>query len=203
MSIRAIIFDFGGVLVRTGSQELRREWERRLGLLPGQAEQLVFGGETSWAVQLGRTTDAEHWQWLGGRLGLADDALSRFRTDFFAADTADAELLAYIDRLRAAGFHLSILSNAGDKAREIFSGHYDIARHFDAITISAEEGMMKPEPRIFEIALARAGVQPQEAVFVDDVAANVEAAAALGIAGVLFDNPQRAYRELVRLTGVE
>ena len=71
MPLKAVIFDFGGVLVRTQSQELRRRWEQRLGLQPGRAEHIVFGGETDWAVQLGRTSDADHWRWLGRRFGLS------------------------------------------------------------------------------------------------------------------------------------
>lgn len=202
MSIKAVIFDFGGVLVRTGSQVLRRQWEQRLGLRPGEAERLVFGGETEDAVQLGRITDAAHWAWLGDRLGLAADALAQFRSDFFADDAADPALLAYIDRLRAAGLHLGILSNAGANAREIFTERYDIPRHFDAVTISGEEGFMKPDPRLYEIALARAGVQPAEAIFVDDMPRNIEAAQALGLHGVLFDDPARVIRTLAALTGV-
>ncbi len=79
---------------------------------------------------------------------------------------------------------------------------YGVLDHFDSVTISAEEGVMKPDPRIFEIALARAGVLPEEAVFVDDFAANVEGARRVGLRAIHFRSTAQALAELARLTGV-
>lgn len=202
MSLKAIIFDFGGVLVRTRSQERRIEWEQRLGLGRGEAEQLVFGGESGTAAQQGRITDEAHWGWLGKLLGLNQEHLDEFRGAFFADDVLDVDLMGYIDRLRAAGYHLGLLSNASDVARKVFSETYGVLPHFDSVTISSEEGIMKPEPEIFRIALGRAGVEPEEAVFVDDVQANVEAARSVGMRGVDFRTPEQVIAELAALTGV-
>ncbi len=200
--LRAIIFDFGGVLVRTRSQHRRAAWEQRLGLAPGGAEALVFGGERGHAVQHGRTTDEAHWQWLGEHLGLGAEDLDALRADFFAEDVLDTELLAYVDRLRAAGLHVGLLSNVGDNGRAVFREKYGVLDHFDSVTTSAEEGVMKPDPRIFRIALERAGVQPGEAVFVDDFVANVEGARRVGMLAVHFRTPEQAVAELAELTGV-
>lgn len=202
MSLKAVIFDFGGVLVRTQGRDLRRQWEQRLGLKPDQLEHIVFGGETGWAVQLGTMSDAAHWERLGQRFNLEPAALAQLQRDFFATDALDTQLLAYIARLRGAGLHLGLLSNASDIAREIFTVHYPLISYFDSVTISAEEHVMKPDPRIFQLALARAGAAPTEAVFVDDAIANVEAARALGMTAVHFRDPDAAQRELVALTGV-
>lgn len=202
MSVKAIIFDFGGVLVRTRSQHLRRAWEERMGLPPGGASEAVFGGDRGRAAQLGQISDAEHWRWIGETLGLGSEALAQFRHDFFAEDILDAALLAYVDRLAAAGLHVGLLSNAADNARSVFAKKYGILDHFQSVTISAEEGVMKPDPRIFHIALARAGARPEEAVFVDDFAENVAGAQAVGLIGVHFTDPAVARLELLRLTGV-
>ena len=75
--------------------------------------------------------------------------------------------------------------------------------HFDSVTISSEEGVMKPDPAIFRTALGRAGVTAEEAVFVDDFLVNVEAARSLGIAGVHFVTSEQALAELASLTGVQ
>ncbi len=202
MSLKAVIFDFGGVLVRTHDQRLRASWEQRLGLVPGGASTIVFDGERGRAVQHGWITDADHWRWIGQQLAVDDATLVQFRADFFRNDLLDLDLIAYIDRLRAAGYHLGLLSNAGDNARHIFTEVYPVLPHFDSVTISAEEGVMKPDPRIFHVALARAGVQPHEAVFVDDVAENVEGARAVGMSGVHFRDPAATLSELAALTGV-
>ena len=202
MTLKAVIFDFGDVLVRTADDSLRTAWERRLHLSPGQAEHIVFGGETEWAVQLGRVTDAQHWRWLQERLGLDDEALIRFRDDFFAGDRLDDDLMAYIARLRSR-YHVGLLSNATDIARRLLADKYGIIRCFGSITISAEEGVMKPDPRIYRTALARAGAEPAEALFVDDALRNIEGARALGMAALHYVDPLAARRLLVALTGIE
>lgn len=200
--LKAVIFDFGGVLVRTRSQRLRVQWEQRLGLARGEAEALVFGGESGTAAQCGRITDEAHWQWLNQRLGLSPEDLTRFREDFFAEDHLDGVLVAYVDKLRAAGFHLGLLSNASDIARRVFSETYGVLPRFDSVTISCEEGVMKPDPRIYRVALERAGALPAEAVFVDDVAANIEGARLVGMLGVHFRSAEQTLAELAALTGV-
>ena len=100
MPLKAVIFDFGGVLARTRSQHLRQAWEQQFGLRPGEASELVFGGESGRAAQHGWISDAEHWAFIQRRLGLDDATLAQFRRDFFAEDGIDTDLLAYIDRLR-------------------------------------------------------------------------------------------------------
>jgi epoxide hydrolase-like predicted phosphatase len=203
MMIRAVIFDWGGVLVRTADGSLREAWERRLGLALGQSAAIVFGAETNYDVQTGRVSDEEHWAWIRQRLALNQQELADFRRDFFARDAVDVELLAYIDRLRAR-YTVGLLSNASSNARRLLSETYgSMLDHFDSVTISSEEGVMKPDARIYEIALARAGVpRAEEAIFVDDVLENVLAARRLGMAGVHFVDPTAARAELAGLTGV-
>jgi epoxide hydrolase-like predicted phosphatase len=201
MPLKAVIFDFGGVLVRTRSQQLRLAWEQRLGLRPGEAAALVFGGESGRAAQHGWISDTDHWAYIQRRLGLDDATLAQFRRDFFAEDGIDTDLLAYIDRLRSQ-YRVGLLSNATADARRFFTAS-GVAAHFDAITISGEEGVMKPDARIYRIALARLTVEPNEAIFVDDFSENVAAARTLGMMGVHFADPQQARRELMILTGVE
>ena len=171
------------------------------GSAPGEASELVFGGESGRAAQHGWISDAEHWAFIQRRLELDDATLAQFRRDFFAEDGIDTDLLAYIDRLRS-GYRLGLLSNA-TAARGRFFNESGIADHFDAITISGEEGVMKPDERIYRIALGRLNVKPNEAIFVDDFSENVAAARVLGMTGVHFTDPQQARRELMILTGVE
>ncbi len=201
MGLKAVIFDFGGVLVRTFDRSLRTYWEEQLNLQTGQAEYIIFGGETGWDVQLGTISDADHWRRLGGRLGLGDEALARLHEDFFAGDELDLALVAYLGRLRPR-YHLGLLSNVGDNGRQMFAEKWGILGCFDSVTLSAEEGLMKPDARIFRLALARAGVAPAEALLVDDVLANVEGARQVGMQGLHFTDSLAARQQLARLTGV-
>ena len=67
------------------------------------------------------------------------------------------------------------------------------------MVISAEVGIMKPDPRIFQYALEQLDVAPAEAVFVDDVIENVEAARAFGMHAIHFTTPRQAISELKQL----
>ena len=96
--------------------------------------------------------------------------------------------LAALERLRTAGYRLCLLSNTNpfmmSWARSIeFDGVHPtgIAHYFDALYLSYELGVMKPEPRIFELMMEREQVAPHEVLFIDDSPHNVEAAAKLGI----------------------
>jgi putative hydrolase of the HAD superfamily len=201
LGLKAVIFDLGDVLLRTVDDSRRTAWERRLGLAPGEVEHIVFGGENGWAVQLGQVTDAEHWRSLQDRLGLDDAGLARFREDFFAGDQLDHDLLAYIGRLRLR-YHIGLLSNASNGVRRLLTEKHGIIGCFDSVTISAEEGVMKPDPRIYRIALARAGAAPAEAIFVDDSLRNVEGARAIGMTALHYTDPPACRQRLVALTGV-
>jgi putative hydrolase of the HAD superfamily len=70
---------------------------------------------------------------------------------------------------------------------------------FEHMVISAEVGVMKPEARIYQIALEQAGVSPNEAVFVDDFYKNIEGCQAVGMHGIHFKNPEQAMNELQQL----
>jgi putative hydrolase of the HAD superfamily len=93
--------------------------------------------------------------------------------------------------LRARGVRLGIISNWDRRLRTIVR-EMELDSLFDAVTISSEEGVRKPNPRIFERALARLGVAPHEAMHVGDlVCDDVEGARAAGVRPVLLDRDDR------------
>ncbi len=196
-----MIFDVGGVLIRTHERVLREEWERRLGLQPGQSHDFVFESVTGRDVQLGRMPVEQHWESVRRQLGLSESDLRQFRVDFFAGDRLDQELAAWAKRARAH-YHIGVLSNASADMRRVLREMYGISDLFDSITISGEEGVMKPDPEIYRIAVARAGVRPEEALFIDDVPANVDGAQAAGLRAWLFDDPAGILHRLQAETGV-
>jgi epoxide hydrolase-like predicted phosphatase len=104
----------------------------------------------------------------------------------FSGTLAAHEMYDLMRALRRAGIRTCLLSNSW--------GTNDYPRHvfpelFDAWVISAEVGMRKPEERIFLLAAQRLGLPPEQCVFIDDIQANVDAAEALGMAGVLHRDP--------------
>lgn len=117
----------------------------------------------------------------------------------FAATTHCDPMHAAVYAVRDAGLRTGLLSNSwgvGDYPRHLFP------RMFDAVVISGEVGMRKPEERIFLHAAELIGLAPSECVFIDDLEANVAAAEAVGMTGVLHDDPFATVARLSDLLGL-
>ena len=196
--IQTVIFDYGGVLMRTADPTPRRELERRLGLELGGASEAVFGSPLWDQAQLGRVSGAEFWADVGRRLELDDGALAEFREVFWSGDRLDEELVAFIRHLRDEGYRVALLSNAPVGLHRRLE-RLGIADAFDTIVVSGCEGLMKPDPAIFDLALERMGVRAEEAAFVDDFRENVAAAQQVGLHAVRFRGLTPLRRQLREL----
>lgn len=183
--IKAVIFDVGGVLIRTEDYAPRRNLEGRLGLASGKSERLVFSGEMGTKAQAGAISDEDLWTWIGRYLQLDRQGLRRFRREFWAGDILDEDLVDYIRGLRPR-YQTAVISNATDRLRKTLEETYEIADAFDVIVCSAEENVMKPSAEIYQRALQRLGRQPSETVFVDDFQNNVEAARSVGMHAIHY-----------------
>jgi len=197
MTIRAVFFDIGGVLVRVENHDRRHEWEARLGLPRGQVTRAVFGSEEAARAMLGEIPESEMWQSVGHKLGLSDAQVDEFHRDFFAGELFDAELAQFIGSLRPR-LRTGIISNAWSDARPVLNRKFNLDGYVDVAIYSAEVKLAKPDARIFYLALERLDVRAQEAVFVDDMLENVEAARALGMCGVQFQNTAQTIADVKR-----
>ena len=196
--IRAVIFDFGGVLMRTVTRAPRRELEQRFGLETGGAGEAVFGSPLWDDVQLGRVSYEEFWVDVGRRMGLDDGESIELGEAFWSGDRLDEELVAFIRHLRNAGYRTALLSNAPANLRSLLD-ELGIADAFDVTVISGREGLMKPGPAIYERTLARLDVRADEAVFVDDLRVNVAAARQVGLHAIRFRGPAPLRKRLREL----
>ena len=190
MTIRAVIFDFGDVLMRNPDRSGRRLWERRLGLDPGEMDRLVFQSEVMRLAMVGRAGIDDVWRVVGERLSIDVADTQQLSADFWNGAQLDERLVGFVRDLRPR-FRTAILSDAWLGCRQLFSETLKLGDVFDEIIISAEEGVAKPNRAIFEIALKRLAVEPAEAVFVDDLAANVTAARTLGMFAIQFTDTER------------
>lgn len=195
MSIRAVIFDIGGVLLRTEDRKHHQKWEARLGLPERGLVKAVLMNEISERASLGQASLAEVWQHIGARFQLNEEQLRELERDFAAAHVLNQELLAFIRTLRPC-YRTGLLSNAWPDTRELYNQKYRFCDEFDELIFSAEEGMGKPDPRIYTLTIQRLDVQPQEAIFVDDWGPNVEGARIFGMQGVLFKQTTQAIAEI-------
>ena len=183
--IKAVIFDVGGVLVRTEDHTPRRKLEERLGLAPGEAERLVYNSDKGRAAQRGEITSAELWRWVQEQFAFDAIELQIFREQFWGGDRLNQPLVDLIRRLRPR-YQTAIISNAMDDLNQTLAETYPIADAFDLIVGSAYEGIMKPDAEIFRRTLARLGRTPEETIFVDDFAHNVEGAQAVGMHAIHY-----------------
>jgi putative hydrolase of the HAD superfamily len=197
MSIRAVFFDLGGVIVRTEYQAPRQQLAERLGMEYDDLSKIVFDSETGAQASIGTITALQHWESVMKRLKRPPTELESIRDEFFAGDIIDRQLLEFLRSLRGKQT-TGLISNAWSDLRD-YMVREKMADAFDHIIISAEVGVAKPDPKIFKIALEQAGVSPNEAVFVDDFYANIEGCEQVGIKGIHFKDAESTLQQLKAL----
>jgi epoxide hydrolase-like predicted phosphatase len=183
--IQAVIFDIGGVLIRTLDHAPRRRIEERFGLEAGAAEFIVFNSAGGLATQRGEFTEEQNWRRVQTELQLSDDDLAFFRREFWAGDKLDTALIDYIRRLRPR-YQTAIISNAMPGLMTMLTGKHPIADAFDVIIGSGDTGVAKPDAAIYQLALDKLGRRPEEAIFIDDSLRNIEGAQAVGLHTIYY-----------------
>jgi epoxide hydrolase-like predicted phosphatase len=195
MTIRAVIWDIGGVLVRTEDWEPRRRLAESLGLTRDELEHLVFSSEMGQKAQMGAIGAQELLEYVCREVHYPVEETARFEEAFFAGDRLDERLISYIQSLRS-NYRTGIISNAWDDVRAMIEQRWRMADAFDQIVLSAEVKMGKPDPRIFHMALKKLQVAPQEAVFIDDFAHNIAGAQAVGMHAIQFRSAEQILADL-------
>lgn len=107
--------------------------------------------------------------------------------------------VAIADELKRRGVPLYALTNWSSETFPAQRERFPFLSWFDGIVVSGDEGVIKPDARIFRILLERYGIEPAEAVFIDDNPRNAHAAAQLGLHGIAFRSPEQLRRELAQL----
>ncbi len=198
MGIKAIIFDLGGVLLRTQDFIVRERLAERLGMDRHELEEFVFGGDSGDKAQRGEISVTEHFENLRHQLGCSPEGLKNILDEFFSQDSLDESLVDFV-RILHKTYKTALLSNAWDDLREVIAKKWHFEDAFDAMIISAEVGMAKPDQRIFQLTLEKLDVAAHEAVFVDDFQRNVDAAKVFGLQAIRFQTPQQVREDIARL----
>lgn len=194
--IKAVIFDMGGVLLRTIDQGPREALGARYGFDVNHLFDVVFTSESSKQAEVGLKPDKIHWEWALDELGIPQEERADFIKEFWAGDRMDYELLDFIQSLRPA-IRTGLLSNAWLNTRSNVTRRWGaLEPYFDVTIFSAELGMRKPAPEFFHWLLERLAVRPEEAIFVDDYGKNIEAARELGMLAVKFCSTEQAIQDV-------
>jgi len=197
MTIKAVIFDLGGVIVRTEYQAPRQHLAESLGMDYDDLDKVVFdNGSNGSATRatVGEINEEEHWLNVMKVLKRPASEYERIRDEFFGGDVIDHTILDFLRSIKPK-YKTCLISNAWSGLRDyIVREKFDDAFHH--MIISAEVGVAKPDAKIYRIALEQLQVKPNEAVFVDDFIENIEACQKLGIKGIHFKDPNLALQQL-------
>ena len=196
---RIVVFDLGGVLIEWNPRNLYRK---------------LFAGDEAAMEAFLETVCTTEWNERQDAGRTFADAVAELlprhadKREFIEAwgNRFDEMIPGAIDGtvdivadLKRAGVPRYALTNWSAETFSPQHKRFPFLSWFDGIVVSGNEGVIKPDPRIFQILLDRYAIAPEEAVFIDDNPANAAAAAALGIHGIHFQSPALLRRELETL----
>ena len=210
MIIKAIIFDFGevlNILDDPAEDEARRAMlAQRLNLEPDEVWSYLFEGELARRWFRGDIEREDFWVEILASRGISDpeeiEAISS--TVFMGRERVNPEMESLAQEL-SGRCKLAVLSNTGWSEAEMSHLFYNDFclqdQLFDVIVTSYSAGITKPDPAIFQLAIDRLGVKPEETIFTDDVAKYTTSASQLGIHTHTFTTPT-LFREYLRKMSV-
>jgi putative hydrolase of the HAD superfamily len=199
----AVIFDLGGVVMGSPLHAIAA-YERELGIEAGFVNRQVVatGANGAWSrLERGEVALDAFYPLFDAECAAAGQPLSaRSMMERMAiAAQPRPRMLAAIRTIRARGLRTGALTNnwIGDGTRQ----RNWLADVFDVVVESAVEGLRKPDPRIYPIALARLGALANETVFLDDIGRNLKPARELGMITIKVDDESQALAELAEALG--
>lgn len=180
--LSAIVLDIGGVIIRTEDLGGRKYLEEKYNILSGGVHELVFNSSAAQSATIGQIDTNEVWKDVSTRLSLTPDELENFMNLFWAGDRLDKSLIDFLESSRSV-YKTALLSNAWGNFRDVLARKYNIreGKTVDHILISAELGVAKPNPRIYQILADTLECNFEEILFVDDFIENIIAARSMGI----------------------
>ncbi|XP_062979809.1 bifunctional epoxide hydrolase 2 [Elgaria multicarinata webbii] len=217
---RVVLFDLGGVLLGTGLPGLFRRFEQSLGLSHGFFQKVIQHGDLDGPFsrvmtgQIGLTQLIAEFEEDCKKVAAASGnslpktfSVARIFEEMATGDSFNSRVLQAALILKNNGFKIAVLTDnwiddTPDRHRTAFAFCL-LRRHFDRVIESCRLGLQKPDPRIYEYALAELKAKPEEVIFLDDIGANLKPARAMGITTILVKDADSAVKELQELTGVQ
>ncbi|HXP84639.1 MAG TPA: HAD family phosphatase [Bryobacteraceae bacterium] len=185
-TIRAVIFDFGGVLCFQPTPEQIARAAQMAGVSVADFDRAFWANRLEYDA--GRLSPGAYWREVAELVGspLADAAGALGHLDIEFWSRLDGRVLAWVRQLHDCGFATAILSNLPRPLGEALRARPGFLEHFDHLTFSYELGLVKPQHEIYEHALAGLGVSGSKALFLDDRPRNIEGALAAGLEAQLY-----------------
>jgi putative hydrolase of the HAD superfamily len=197
--IRAVVFDFGGVLSYPPTDE---DWHALAGIIGAPLSSFF---EPYWKYRneydVDKFDSAVYWRKVVGSLGRAltdEDVHQLVRIDNQAWGRENPNTIEVVRAARAAGLKVAVLSNIHADMLSYVRRSFPSFSEFDVQVFSNELGIAKPSPEIFLHTATLLGVCPEEILFVDDLQPNIDGAARVGMKTMRFESPE-SYVDLEQL----
>jgi putative hydrolase of the HAD superfamily len=195
-AVKAVIFDWGGVLIENPTEGILRYCREVLGIGTG----CMLGAYRKLIpyFQEGKISEEEFWKGVRRRTGAKGGLPASLWLEAFEHSYVEKEdVFAVAHAIHSRGCRTGILSNTEKPARPIMQR--DSYRIFDPIVLSWEVGSSKPQGRIFEALIETLHLNPHEVLLIDDVAANIAAAKDMGLQGLVFTDAKTLRSDLADL----
>jgi putative hydrolase of the HAD superfamily len=199
MMIKGIILDYGGVLIddtdAPAYRQISKLFNRDYASVQSAVEEALPNLQTS------KINEKEFWARVFEKLGIRKDAsgFERFWIESYKKNLHSKEgMESLVERLKAAGYKLGVLSNTEPSHAE-FNWKRGAFINFDAVVLSCEVGMRKPDDRTYRMALGKIDLKPEECVFIDDKKEYLIPARKIGLKTILFRNPSQLEKDLKAL----
>jgi putative hydrolase of the HAD superfamily len=199
MDLEAVIFDYGEVLSGPPDPEAHRNLLNIAGVAEEAFEKVYWAHRLDYDADIlnGQT----YWQTVARDTGVhfTSEQISRLlEQDAIMWMNLNPAMLAWIPRIKKAGFRLGILSNMGDGVLDYLRPRFPWLAQFDHLTWSCELGVVKPDPAIYLHTVKKLNVSPDRALFIDNLQKNIVGAEAIGLHAALFENPEQLQNDLAR-----
>jgi putative hydrolase of the HAD superfamily len=196
-AIKAVIFDLGNVLIAVDEMRALDQMAARTGKTRRELEGYVMLTPFTNQLALGELSPQQFYEIVRRDTGFMGDfaEFARIWSDVF---TPIEPMIVLARRLKGRVTRL-ILSNTNAIHMDCVLKQFPIVREVEGLVLSHEVGLLKPDPRIYELALQRFELRAECTVFIDDIPTNVEGARAVGLHGIHYQNPDQVRLELTKL----
>lgn len=197
--VKAIVFDFGGVMTKTDKDQITDFIVKGIGVSRDDALQAL---DRLKEQPQNDALESDFWQSFAKSKGktLPDDWMKQLNEVRLHAQVEIPGMVQLVKSLKAKGYQTALLSNVRKSRAEIKRklGLYDL---FHPTLFSYEVGVRKPDPKSYQLLLEKLNLPPEAVIFIDNKPENIAAAKAVGIDGILFEDPNQLF-EALRKRGI-
>jgi len=197
MPIKALIWDFAGVLLHTVKGDFNSLLAERL-VVPIEEIERVFSTEENSQWDLGEIDDFNFFTFVLKELQLSEERRAILEQFVLKDFYVQAELLEYIRSIRKT-YTTVLLTNFPSHLHDFLKTDWHIENTFDHLIASCDIKLIKPDPRIYAYTLQKIGCRADEAIFIDDREVNIRGAEGAGIRSLLYQNTPQVMADLEQI----